>query len=86
MAVVSTKVVDIANSIRDLSVTENSIAYVAMFIRDYGIGQLNNLLQTTFYVDDSNYELNREMTIDEMAILHELYEIFDINRIIKFLS
>jgi len=84
MSSVTNKIVDVANNIYDQSITSDSIAYIANFIRDRAIGQLNNLIGTNFYVDDAlNYELNTNLTVDQISIIYELYEIFNLNRLIK---
>ena len=84
MAIITNKIVDVANLIFDLSVTSDSIGYIANWIRDSGIGQLNNLIQVNFAVDDSlNYELNSNLANQEITILHKLYELFSINKTIQ---
>lgn len=75
------KIVDIADQIyRDLSSpTDLSIPAVAFWVRSH-IGELNNHIHTSFYVDDDSLEVKQEksgtkieISENETAILKKMY-------------
>lgn len=72
------KIVDLANLIWQDALNETdqtSIPEIAFWIRQNGIGQLNNTIHTSFAIDDTTLDISPASSfgIDEAAILVQLY-------------
>jgi hypothetical protein len=80
------KIVDIANEIySDIgSPTSTSIPAIAFYIRGQ-VGKINNLLYENFYIEETSgqYEIfddsAAEISIDAVAIMKKIYEIYDLD-------
>lgn len=68
--------------IQDLGLTDIAPGVIAFWVRN-NIGMLNNLIYTSYSLDDTTSEISPGISIEAIAILKKMYEIQNINSVIR---
>lgn len=80
----TTKVADVANDTFNYlgSPSDLSVAFIATWIRS-NVGKINNLLLTSFAIDDTTLEFSPAMSPEIQDILFKTFEIYYYDKLIR---
>lgn len=80
----SVKVIDLSQELYEelSSPTDISMASISFWIRS-NLGRLNNLLGTSFDINETNLEITPDMNINISSIFKGLYHIYNIERLAR---